>query len=237
MKHVLVVPAIHAANTRACLESLDPAYLARVYLIDNTDDRSILDEWEHRVWAWHAPMRNLGVAASWNSGCRAAFEAGATFATLTSTSMRFWSDGGRALCATADFAAEHDQWLHGFESLNGWHLFTMGAKTFEAVGPFEEAFWPAYYEDNDYIWRMRVAGILPPAGPHTPDRKIPWIPTLRYDCETDGYALKSGKVTVDLEGLRTYYVRKWGGPPGEEQWPAPFLGPAHDFSYPVVGHG
>ena len=213
--HVLVIPAIHAANTRACLQSLDPDYLARVYLIDNTDARSILDEWEDRVWGWHAPMRNLGVAASWNSGCRAAFEAGAVFATLTSTSMRF-ADGGRALCKTADFAADHDQWLHGFESLNGWHLFTIGAETFGTVGPFEEGFWPAYYEDNDYIWRMRCAGILEPVDGDRSERLIPWVPTIDYECVQNAHAYEHCRITVDWEAHKALYMAKWGGMPGEE---------------------
>lgn len=214
MNHLIVIPAIDPANLAACLDSMDPTVRERVMVIDNTDDGSIWDS----VPTCQKSYRNIGVAASWNAGCRAGFEAGADFVTVCSSSMRFDPDGGVALTSTADFASAHRQWLWGFESLNGWHLFTVGRLTWERIGEFDEVFWPAYFEDNDYIWRMRCAGILPPAGPHTPDRKIPWIPTISYPCAGDALAVKSGAVTVDLAALEARYCEKWGGPPGHERW-------------------
>lgn len=232
VNHVLVVPAIHRANTAACLGTLNPDYLSRVYLIDNTEDRSIIDEWEDKVGWWHAPMRNLGVAASWNSGLRAAFEAGATFATITSTSMRF-HDGGKMLIDTADLAASQSQWPYGFESTAGWHLFTAGRRLTDEVGWFDEKFYPAYYEDNDYIWRCRVAGVLEPRGeyfrghPHFEDfsvRQIPWVGALDYECVQNAHAYEHCRIEVDWSAHEARYVAKWGGMPGSEQWVEPFNG-------------
>lgn len=221
MKHFLVVPAIDPVNTDACLHTLSTEALRRVILIDNTDDGRIVDRWDDRIFASHVMGENIGVAASWNRGCRVAFDRGARFATLTSCSMRF-ADGGDALCRTADFAADHRQWQYGFESLNGWHLFTLGHKTWSTVGEFDEAFHPAYFEDNDYIWRMRQAGILEPVGGDRSTRRIPWVPTLEYDCVGNAMAVKACDIKIDNADLLAYYARKWGGEPGHEVFSSPF---------------
>lgn len=216
MKHYIVAPAINVENTVGFLDSLDPEIIKqRVILIDNTEHADIKAAVGGGVAVWHLPFRNIGVAASWNWGAVHALAHGATFVTLASTSMRLTPDGGRALCDIADFAADHDQWLYGFESLNGWHLITLGRKTFDEVGFFDEQFHPAYFEDNDYIHRMRLAGILEPADGDRSQRKIPWVPTLRYESMGDGLAIKSG-VHADLDANRRRYIAKWGGPPGEE---------------------
>lgn len=222
MIHAIVIPAIDPDNTRGCLESMSKATRDRVILIDNTDDMAIAAEWRDRVHLTCADGRNRGVAASWNTGARCAFAEGASFVTVCSASMRFFRDGGEALCRVADFAAGHDQWLHGFESLNGWHLFTLGRATWDLVGEFDEAFFPAYFEDNDYIYRMRVAGILEPAGGDRSARLIPWVPTLTYECVGDAQAVKRCGIEVDLTELAAYYERKWGGPPGAEVFRTPF---------------
>lgn len=253
MNHRIILPAINLENTRECVASMRADVRSRVILIDNTDDASIAEELEDEILAVVANRHNGGVAASWNTGLRKAFAGGAYSATLCSASMRFGPrptgregdvllDGGEALIDIADFCEANTQWPWGFESRNGWHLITIGRRLFDEVGEFDENFWPAYYEDNDYIWRARCAGILEPVGAPRHDRKTPWVPTLRYPCVGDGLALKSG-VEVDLEQLAEYYASKWGGRPGDEQWTHPFNGGTvddrfgHDFSYPVVPHG
>lgn len=239
MNHAIVMPAIHPENTKHCLLSMSGHTRARVILIDNAADGVLAGtSWPNEIHA-HLPQgRNLGVAASWNLGARLALDEGAGYVTLCSTSMRFTRDGGTALCDIADFCIDNTQWPHGFESMHGWHLITLGRRTFDEVGYFDEQFWPAYYEDNDYIHRMRAAGILEEPGEPRWHREIPWVPTLRYDCVGDGHAIRHG-VTVDLEANLAYYVAKWGGPPGEEtRWPerpmADFPGYRGDLEYPVV---
>lgn len=220
MKHYFVVPAIHLENTSSFLASLgNDIALERVILIDNTPDGVIADRLADIVAHSVTNNHNAGVGPSWNTGAQLALAQGAEFVTLTSTSMRLQPDGGAALCRTADLAAENGQWPYGFESMNGWHLITLGRRTFDEVGYFDEEFAPAYYEDNDFIYRMRLAGILD-TGDRS-KRKIPWIGALRYRCVQDGHAIANG-VKVDLEKNAAYYAKKWGGLPGEEKFTTPF---------------
>lgn len=240
--HFIVVPAIHFGNTMAFLDCVPiERSLERVIVIDNTQDGAIAKV-AANVHASVAMRRNAGVAASWNWGVRVALAAGAEFVTLCSTSVRF-DDGAQRLCKTADLFAENGQMPWGFESLLGWKMITLGRRTLETVGPFDERFWPAYFEDNDYIWRMRCAGILEPAGADRSLRKIPWIGALDYPVVEDAHAIKNvDGLEVDFVALQAYYELKWGGPPGEELFTEPQTEPirqieafGHDYSYPVTG--
>ena len=41
---------------------------------------------------------------------------------------------------------------------DGFNLFSVPRATAEKVGYFDENFYPAYFEDNDYVYRCRLAG-------------------------------------------------------------------------------
>lgn len=208
----------------------------RTIVVDNTTDGSVGDVLEEEGFTGTVTRmyRNLGVAGAWNAACRTGFEGwGCAFVTLCSSSIRFGLDGGNGLARTADVAVSQSQWQYGFESMNGWRLFTLGADTWKKVGSFDERFFPAYFEDNDYIWRMRCAGILEPRGkyfkghPRYCDfsaRKIPWIGALEYEVAEEASAIKRVHIEVDFVDLEAYYVHKWGGKPGEERFTRPATG-------------
>jgi len=96
---------------------------------------------------------------------------------------------------------------------NGFSLFAVPMSVFNTVGKFDENFYPAYFEDNDYVMRMKL-------------HKLP-IHLL----EPPGYYHK-GSATInsfDEERMQNhhanfrrneqYYINKWGGPPGKETIP------------------
>jgi len=238
-----VVPAIDLANTSGFLATVDPGIAReRVILIDNTDDSSIGKRHFEEVRAVHAHGRNLGVSASWNLGARSVLcpnetdyqvlglDRPATFVTFCSTSIRF-NDAAGGLCRTADLAAENHQWLFGFESCKGWHLITFGKATFDAVGWVDENFWPGYFNDNDMIRRMRLAGIMEPAGGDRALRQFPWVGALNPGLVGDAEALKHCGIEWDRDANLRYYIDKWGREPGGERFELPFNDPANLLSY------
>lgn len=220
--HRFVAPAVDVAMTAAMVDSLDPQLVDRLIVVDNTPGDDIAAALTGRPVKVLTPPGNLGVASSWNLGCRHAFADGADYATITSTSVRFTPDGGTAVARTADFCVENTQWRWGFESMCGWHLITFTRWLFDEVGWFDDRFYPAYFEDSDMIWRLRCAGILEQSGQPRWDRRLPWIPTLNYPSIDTAHTIKNTDITVDLMSLLEYYERKWGGPPGEELWTKPF---------------
>lgn len=216
-KHFIVAPAIHLQNTLGFVDALDSKIARdRLILVDNTDKGIITGALIGRAYNGYAAGANIGVATAWNIGIQIALHAGAEMVTLMSTSCR---TNGRDLCEIADFCIEQPQWQWGFESRVGWKCITFGRRTIEQVGLFDEKFWPAYFEDNDYVWRLRCAGILPPVG--EPRINLPWVPTLKPDIVMDAHAIHYCDIEVNFAGLEEYYTSKWGGKPGEEQWTIP----------------
>ena len=101
---------------------------------------------------------NLGVAASWNLGIKTGV--------MHDWTMILSDDVRLPPGALAQFAAQSAPdrivlsatWPH-------WCAFTIGIDVVRKVGLFDENFYPAYFEDNDYQRRLDDAGIAVQYGP------------------------------------------------------------------------
>lgn len=93
--------------------------------------------------------------------------------------------------------------------------FMINKECYEKVGLFDEGFKPAYFEDNDYHYRINLAGL----------KAIVYPPAIFYHFgsrtqnEADPQPITSG---AQFDINRAYYVTKWGGVPGEETFTTPF---------------
>jgi hypothetical protein len=45
------------------------------------------------------------------------------------------------------------------QSEKNWCVICINQNLFEMIGDFDEVFYPAYYEDSDYLYRMKLEGI------------------------------------------------------------------------------
>ncbi len=104
----------------------------------------------------------------------------------------------------------------------GFGMFGVYAKkAIELIGYWDEAFYPAYYEDVDYARRMHIAGI-----------EMCHIYEIVFHLGGIGFsrssALKkaSNQLAADMQsGIisnRNRYRRKWGGEPDQERYTVPF---------------
>jgi hypothetical protein len=114
----------------------------------------------------------------------------------------------------------------GFEDLGcrwgvgapDYSCFAIGAEYVRRIGRFDENFDPCYFEDNDSHRRIRLVGY----------EAAQWAPYFHHGSTT----LKTDperRATIQNDGgtfakCRAYYMRKWGGEPGEERFDAPFGG-------------
>lgn len=83
--------------------------------------------------------------------------------------------------------------------------FMITKKTYEEIGEFDEGFNPAYFEDNDYHRRLKLAGYIA--------IKEPSALFYHYGSAT---RKESGTVTVtdwSFINNRAYFEAKWGGLP------------------------
>lgn len=95
--------------------------------------------------------------------------------------------------------------------------FMVSKECWEEVGEFDEVFEPAYFEDNDYHYRMEQFGL----------GAIVYPPAMfyHYGSRTQNEADESGRPMVPggmFENNRANYIKKWGGLPNQEKFTHPY---------------
>jgi O-antigen biosynthesis protein len=93
--------------------------------------------------------------------------------------------------------------------------FLIKRETIRSIGYFDESFYPAYFEDNDYHYRIKLSG----GHAYRYNQAI----YFHYGSRT----IKAGQQIKDKANLgytinRDYFIRKWGGEPGKEIFKTPF---------------
>lgn len=177
---------------------------------------------------------NLGVSGGWNLGMKMAIEAGIERVIVPNDDVTFYPGTLETIYNTlADKVFVTPTSLNGgkpwdkeeyVEAPDFSCWAARPADLVDAVGWFDEGFFPAYFEDNDMHWRMRMAG----------------LPGSR---RLDTYTWHQGSATnnVDRDNpvvnewqfmlCQNYYLDKWGGLPGAEKYATPFNDPSKDYKW------
>ena len=149
----LIVPVLNRYDLlQRMLDSVD-IEVAHLLIIDNglgTDTLEISDKFA-KVTHLRMPA-NLGVAGSWNLGIKSFPYAHRWF--IVSNDVVFRS-GALEKLATA----RRDEITLTADAPN-WQAFALGDEAVTDLGLFDECgFYPAYFEDNDYMRRAQFAGV------------------------------------------------------------------------------
>ena len=157
----------------------------------------------------YRPGRNIGVSASWNYALRNAHPSKHVVIAnddymLEATELALLFDCVEAHRGTPVHARAE-----------GYRLFAQSPETAMEVGYYDERFWPAYHEDQDYEYRLKLAGVkrvdvARPSGQEGSQTLAAADDELRHT------------IQVGLSRNYRYYCRKWGGAPGEERFTKPF---------------
>src|ERR1700730_4732460 len=200
---------------------------------------------------------NRGVSRSWNEGLRASFDDGNEATLLVNDDLFFYGGG---VGDVADFVLSEGRRVPHFGTISAFGLDTgtagpvgagkfyrrphwqgsacmaVGQRAIEAVGYFDQNFWPAYFEDADYFRRLELSGV-----PTLWDERI-LLEHNRSQTVRADFLLKR------LHDERTrrneqYYIRKWGGlrgwggpdaPSGQEIFMHPFNDPSVACAIPLA---
>jgi GT2 family glycosyltransferase len=100
------------------------------------------------------------------------------------------------------------------ETQNGYSSMVFTPELLHEVGLMDENFFPAYYEDNDHRYRMSLVGMEWELFPLQYTHAV--SSTLKRD------KTFSAKNQFTFKENHRYYVEKWGGSPGQEQYETPF---------------
>ena len=180
---------------------------------------------------------NIGVASSWNMGCKIAFEQKTIEKVLIANNdilfhpycidamVRIINNEKYALLSSFDVARDLDKPKDIFKYKNplkpyevdapDFSNFMIKRETWEKIGAFDNKFYPAYFEDNDYHYRIRLQN----------KRGVKTTTALHYH-----YGSRTVHENPDVGSVSNamylqneeYFVQKWGGKPGLEKHKTPF---------------
>lgn len=194
------------------LDLLHPALLfyihdfpeTKIYIVDN-GNQSIESKFKHPNVEVIYVGENLGVATSWNFLCKKIYE-----------------NHEYALILNDDIYLGRKEWevinlLDNFKkffycTMLDWCAFIVPKKTFKVIGDFDEQFFPAYYEDNDYHYRIKLKG--------ESIFNIPFLNPFLYQASKS--AEKDPTILPKVKNNKELYIKKWGGEPNKETFKKPY---------------
>jgi hypothetical protein len=148
---------------------------------------------------------NFGVAMSWNLLCMAGFFEKEYAVILNDDVILQYNQD-----EIQQYLNEHKPLLaiHG----SGFCAFIIHKSVFEKVGFFDFNFSPAYFEDADYVYRCKLAGI-----------EITKPEILRTIVTGHSSSIEKDPTLNDRFQInKQYYIQKWGGEVGAEKFTTPF---------------
>lgn len=124
-----------------------------------------------------------------------------------------------ALIGAAMARPDVAMWNGSGHSGNSYSFFLLRKWAYQQVGPFDERFKPAYFEDNDYDYRLRIlAGLIREEVPNATFDHVGSATVRSMDAQ--GRA----KSHILFNKVQRYYISKWGGTPSNERYKVAFNG-------------
>jgi GT2 family glycosyltransferase len=184
--------------------------------VDRQVQPFIIPNWRH----------NHGVSAGWNIGIEQSIYYGCDVVIIANDDIVFDRDTIRKLVTSVWFGTydlvsavnTRDQAVTpsiAFDNEPDFACFAIRPEEFtDQFGHFDENFTPAYFEDNDMAYRVKIAG-------------------GKMGRRLDAGMFHKGSVTQNwngeqvvtgpmFESNQTYYMEKWGGVPGQEIYITPW---------------
>lgn len=164
-------------------------------------------------WKVGSSTNNYGVANAWNLFAKEAKKEGYDAIIVANDDIYLYPE---VLKKFIDAMKISD--FTSFVEYNMFSFYGMHISFFDKVGEFDENFWPAYYEDNDYHYRMKLIGLdsVNVEGTsyfHAGSATLGKFDLIRKMMHHHNFSKNTD-----------YYIAKWGGLPHEERFTRPFDG-------------
>lgn len=176
-----------------------------VYILDNGHQNIPQASW----YNLEISKNNKGVAESWNWLIQHLFDDGCTHAVIMNDDIVF----DKSPQTIEEFIQKISAGFYkGSRITEDWSVFVIAKSTFELIGPFSDLFYPAYFEDNDYEYRMKLADTL-------------MVTTNFLDpviFRNSQSIAKNPELNVNFMNNAQKYKEKWGGPPRSETFKTPY---------------
>jgi GT2 family glycosyltransferase len=152
---------------------------------------------------------NLGVAGSWNLLANVIFQNNDN-ALILNDDIYF----GKKLHELQDFIKKKKLKDKFIRATPDWCAFLLPKSVFSKVGEFDDVFYPAYYEDKSYEYRMKLKGISPVKSPF-------FNPAIYKSSQT---MIKMPELQDMSKKNKLKYIEMWGGEPENEKYKIPYDG-------------
>jgi len=149
--------------------------------------------------------KNIGVAASWNILCKSIFRT-CNYALILNDDIYL----GKRIYQIKELIAKKPEVF--MRCVLDWCAFVIPKSVYEKVGEFDECFFPAYYEDSSYEYRMKM-------------KAVPMIKTPELNPHQYAKSMSIEKDPSIVDGSkknRMLYIEMWGGEPQREKYKKPF---------------
>lgn len=174
----------------------------KIYILDNGKQGISI---EHKNLVVIENEKNVGVGASWNILCEKIFE--------ESDCSLILNDDIYLGKTTADINSLIQKKPNQFITATpDWCAFIISKDIFKKVGRFDECFFPAYYEDNSYAYRMKLKGVMHTKSPYLNPEIYRVSQSIEKDKSIFDYRIKNKEL----------YIEMWGGLPEREKYLSPF---------------
>lgn len=160
-------------------------------------------------------LTNLGTSASWNLMMRAAFDEGYTGLLILNDDVQLVDFD--TVERMSDLVDSAPRTLYSLQGL-GFSGICVTKAVVDEVGEFDEGFWPAYFEDNDFHRRVWLAG----------------IPAFDMPAKTLHVGSASLRRWREWEVWNAHYAFAANGRRFEEKWGGPTFRPT--YTQPWDGH-
>lgn len=174
---------------------------AHIYVLDNGNQDK---DFDHFTLTYLNKKENIGVAASWNELCKVIFTTH-NYALILNDDICL----GKKEHEIRDIISRSTGKL--LTTMKDFSAFILPKSTYREIGTFDENF-KCYYEDSDYCYRLRLHGF------HSV-RMMALTPVIYRECSTSN---KEPAVHNWALQSKQYYIKKWGGMPGQEKFRRPF---------------
>jgi GT2 family glycosyltransferase len=206
IKLVVAIPTINRADllNEALAKYFEDFKNTHIAICDNGNQDIITREENFMIYR---PQENLGVAKSWNMLIDYSDKIGATHVLILNDDIYLGKNETElALLIKNNLDADF------INSFHNWCSYILRVDIWKKAGMFDEEFFPAYFEDNSFDYKMTLVGA-----------KKTWTSFLDPIVYRNSMTIaKDPTLNQKFMQNKQMYIQMWGGLPSEEKYKTKF---------------
>jgi GT2 family glycosyltransferase len=206
MKLIIGIPTLNRADllNEALIQYFEDFQDTEIFIVDNGNQSIITRE---EKFAIYRPTENLGVAKSWNHIMDYADKVEATHVLMMNDDIYLGKKEHEI-----KFVLKNNQDTDFINSFHNWCCYILKVDMWKIAGKFDEEFFPAYFEDNSFDYKMNLV-----------NAKKSWTSFLNPIIYRNSMTIAKDPTINNRFGQnKQMYIDMWGGIPYEEKYVTKF---------------